>query len=84
LESGTVGTVQDYTNLRAEKSLSTFNVAQRFVTTYILDLPIGQGKLFFRNVGAGLNRVIGGWGINGITTLQSGFPLVLTAQGKLS
>ena len=82
LESGSVGSVQDFDNLKAEKSLSSFNVAHRFVTTYILDLPVGKGKRFLGNIGDGLNRVVGGWGVNGITTFQTGFPLVLTATAN--
>ena len=82
LESGTVGSVQDYTNLRPEKSLSTFNVEHRFVTTYIADLPFGRGRLFLNNLNGGLDRIVGGWGFNGITTFQTGFPLAITAQAN--
>src|ERR1700730_1120772 len=39
LEPYTVGAIQDYTNLRAERSLESFDVPQRFVLSYVLDLP---------------------------------------------
>lgn len=58
---------------------SDFDVSQRFVTSYIYQLPVGRGKRF----GGGMNRAadlaIGGWQLTGITTFQSGFPFSITA-----
>jgi Carboxypeptidase regulatory-like domain len=62
-------------NLRGERSLDGFDVPQRFVMSAVLDLPVGRGKKFAGNVGSVGDKVIGGWGINTIITLQSGFPL---------
>jgi hypothetical protein len=82
LEShGTAG-VQNWNNLRAEKSLASFDVPHRFVVSYVLPLPFGKNKHFFANAGPILDRVVGGWGVNGITTLQSGFPLGLTTAAN--
>jgi hypothetical protein len=44
----------------------------------VLDLPFGQGKKYFSNASRALNNFIGGWGIDGVTTFQRGFPLVFT------
>jgi hypothetical protein len=38
------------------------------------ELPIGQGHALFSNASPLENRVAGGWTLNGIATLQSGFP----------
>src|SRR6202008_1264459 len=75
LEPG-VGGIQDNNNLRGERSLSSQDVPQRLVISYVLDLPFGQGKKYLSNLGGTLNRVVGGWGIDGVTTFQIGFPLV--------
>jgi Carboxypeptidase regulatory-like domain len=75
LETG-VGALQDNNNLRGERSLSSQDVPQRLVISYVLDLPFGQGKKFLANVNSRLNTMIGGWGIDGVTTFQRGFPLV--------
>ena len=81
LEGGsTVGAIQDFNNLGNERSLLSFDVPQRFVVSYVLELPIGKGKRFLNSVNGALNRVVGGWGINGIVTQQSGFPVALSAQ----
>jgi Carboxypeptidase regulatory-like domain len=75
LETG-VGAIQDNNNLLAERSISSQDVPQRMVISYVLDLPFGQGRRYFSNMDRRLNRVVGGWGIDGVTTFQRGFPLV--------
>ncbi|MBT9330096.1 TonB-dependent receptor domain-containing protein [Paracidobacterium acidisoli] len=84
LEShGTAG-VQDWNNLKGEQSLASFDVPNRAVISYVLELPFGHNKRFASNVGPVMDRVIGGWTVNGITILQSGFPLGLTTATNLT
>jgi hypothetical protein len=71
-----VGGIQDNNNLHRERSLSSQDVPQRVVVSYVLDLPFGQGKRFLSGVGGHANKLIGGWGMDGVTTFQRGFPLV--------
>ncbi len=73
-----VGALQDNNNLRGERSLSSQDVPQRLVVSYVLDLPFGQGRKYLFNVGSRLNHFVGGWGIDGVTTFQRGFPLVFS------
>jgi hypothetical protein len=77
LEPG-VGEIQDNNNLRAERSLSSQDVPQRLVISYVLDLPFGKGKRYFAGANGTTDKVIGGWGIDGVTIFQRGFPLVFT------
>jgi hypothetical protein len=67
----------DAYNLHNERSLDGYDVPQRFVLGYVLDLPLGRGKKYGNNLSPTANKLLGGWGIDGILTLQSGFPLVL-------
>src|SRR5207245_2702862 len=39
------------------------------------ELPFGNGKHFANGLGGAANRLVGGWQVNGILTLLSGFPL---------
>jgi hypothetical protein len=73
-----VGTIQDNDNLRGERSLSSQDVPQRLVISYVLDLPFGQGKKYLANISSAWNNVLGGWGVDGVTTFQRGFPLVFS------
>jgi len=81
LDAGTgVAGVQDWNNFRAERSLSSFDSRQRLTVSYVLDLPMGKGKKLLSNVSGPADKLVSGWGINGMTTLQMGFPLGLTAS----
>jgi hypothetical protein len=71
--------LQNWHNLRAEKSLASYDVAHRAVISYVLDLPFGNGKKFFPGAAGLVDKVISGWGVNGVTTFQSGFPLFFSA-----
>src|SRR4029077_7964665 len=37
--------------------------------------PFGKGKKFFSGVSGPVGKIVSGWGVDGITTLQRGFPL---------
>jgi len=67
--------------LNLERGPSSFDVRHRFISVYVLDIPIGPGHrlLGWNN---GFNRqVFGGWQISGITTLQSGAPFTVVNGG---
>lgn len=78
LENHGAAGVQDWNNLRGEKSLATYDLRHRLVVSYVLDLPFGTNKRFIGNAGTALNYIVGGWSVNGITTLQTGFPLAFS------
>jgi carboxypeptidase family protein/TonB-dependent receptor-like protein len=85
LESGSttggVGSVQDWNNLAGERSLSSQDISQRLVISYVLDLPFGRGRAYASNLSGVANGVVSGWGVDGITTFQRGFPLKITWGG---
>ena len=70
---GNGGSVQNFYNMKAEKAIASFDVTNRTIINYVLDLPFGKGKRWLNNGGA-VNAIVGGWQVNGITTFQSGFP----------
>ena len=79
---GGIGVVQDNTNLKAEKSLSQQDLASNLVINYGIDLPFGHGEKYFSGANGIANSIIGGWRISGITTLRSGLPIALVANGN--
>jgi hypothetical protein len=79
--TGGVGQVQDWNNLKREKSLSSQDVSQRLIISYVLDLPFGHGKRFAAGLSGIANKAVSGWGIDGVTTFQRGFPLKITWAG---
>jgi Carboxypeptidase regulatory-like domain len=79
--TGGVGSVQDWNNLKGEKSLSSQDVSQRLIISYVLDLPFGHGRKFANNLTGAENGLVSGWGVDGITTFQRGFPLKISWAG---
>ena len=77
LEAST-GSIQDNNNNRANRSLSSQDVSQRLVISYVYDLPFGHGQKYLANVSTAANKIVGGWGIDGVTIFQKGFPLALS------
>jgi len=73
--SGFFGTegcnIQQIYNIRAERSVSAFNVPQNLVATYNYQLPVGRGKML--NVDNRiLDLLVGGWEYSGFIRLNSG------------
>jgi hypothetical protein len=62
---------------------SDFDVAQRFVSSYIYQVPVGRGKSVMPNVNRAVDALVGGWQVTGITTFQTGFPFSVTASDAL-
>jgi hypothetical protein len=81
LESGGQGGIQDWNNRKNERSLSSFDVPQRLVVSYVLDLPVGHGKRFLSNASGVAGKLVSGWGLEGVTTYQRGFPLNFGTTG---
>jgi hypothetical protein len=78
---GTVG-IQDNYNLRAERSLSTFDRTHSAAVTGLYELPFGRGKKFA--TGGWPSALIGGWQINGILTMRTGLPLSISTSQNLT
>ena len=71
-QSGSTTNPLDSWNLKKEKSYAPLNLPAVFVTSAGYELPFGTGKPWVNKGPAKL--FLGGWQINGILTLQSGFP----------
>jgi hypothetical protein len=60
----------DPLNVRQQYGPAAFNRPQRFVLTYTYDLPYkGEGWQ---------EKLLGGWGVSGVTTIQDGLPFTVT------
>jgi len=79
--SGGVGGIQDWNNLKKERSISSQDVPQRLAISYVLDLPFGRGKKFLNDTTGATEKAVSGWGVDGVTTLQRGFPVKISDGG---
>jgi hypothetical protein len=69
------GAVQDPENLRAEKAVSSEDIPNNFVVSYLYELPIGKGKKFFAASPWPVKAVISGWEVSGVQHYESGQPI---------
>jgi hypothetical protein len=73
------GSIQDNTNLKAEKSLSQQDFPYNVAISYSYLLPFGANQLYLNHAGAVANAIVSGWRLNGITNFRSGQPVGLSA-----
>jgi hypothetical protein len=76
--------VQNHYNIRGERSLALYDTPHRAVISYIVDLPFGKGQWLGHDVTGLADRLISGWGVNGVTTFQSGNPLPISVASNTS
>ena len=70
--------VQNYYDRQAERALSGNDVRNRFNTSTVYELPFGHGRRWMKDSVAG--RLLGGWNLGAILTLQDGSPNGITTQ----
>ena len=68
------GLVSNPFNLAADKGLATYDARNVGVVNVLYDLPIGRGQAFARDVEGWRDKVLSGWTVSSIVTVQSGFP----------
>ncbi|HEV8485770.1 MAG TPA: hypothetical protein VGV87_19660, partial [Blastocatellia bacterium] len=66
-------------DLPAERGKSNFNVRNRFIASFMWELPIAE-----HNENPFVKAVIAGWKLNGIVTLQDGGPVTGFVSGNLT
>ncbi len=67
----------DAYNRRLEWSLSSLDIAQRLVTSFVYELPFGKGKAVGGALNPALDKFVSGWQVNGILTFSSGSPIFI-------
>jgi hypothetical protein len=72
LGSANNGDFRDQTNPNLDYANSDFDVRQRFVFSYMYDLPFGRGKSLGGGASGFLNRIIGDWQMAGVVSVATG------------
>ena len=73
--AGGEGNMTDAYNWALNKGLSPNDVRNRLVISGLWELPVGRGKALGSSFNALTDAVLGGWGLNFITTFQTGNPV---------
>ncbi len=72
LNTNNLSAIQDPTNLKGEKSVSTQDLPNVFVASFIQELPFGKGRSFLNHGFA--SYLAGGWQAGAVLRYQSGVP----------
>jgi hypothetical protein len=75
-----VGSRQDNYNRAAERALSSIHLPQRLVVSGVWEAPIGPGRRWLSGGNAFSKKVLEGWQINWVGTMQSGRTLAITSS----
>jgi hypothetical protein len=74
----------DMNNARLERARSIFDVTHSTKANFSYTLPFGEGTRWASSSGF-VNRLVGGWAVNGFLTYQSGAPFsVMSLRGTLN
>ncbi|HXM95714.1 MAG TPA: carboxypeptidase regulatory-like domain-containing protein [Candidatus Dormibacteraeota bacterium] len=72
--------VQNPFDVRSLRSVSPNNAAHVAVFSYLYELPFGKGRAWLSQPGI-LDKIVGGWQVNGIHRYQSGLPTTVLNSG---
>ncbi|HZS49521.1 MAG TPA: TonB-dependent receptor [Bryobacterales bacterium] len=79
--NSTGGRMQNVLDRKAEKGLAELDHRHRFTAGFVYELPFGKGRAFFSGAKGAMDRILGGWAVDGIFTLQSGYPMTIVRAG---
>jgi hypothetical protein len=68
----------NYRNLEAEFGTSGYDQPFNNTTSFVWELPFGEGRRYAANLNPVLDAVLGGWRVVGINTMTSGVPINLS------
>ena len=71
---------QNTNNLAGEYSLSGYDSRHRLVVSYVYNLPFGRDQHFGAGVTGIADKLISGWGLNGVSTFQDGYPMGISSS----
>jgi hypothetical protein len=68
-----------------EKAPADYDLRQALKINSTYELPVGRGKAFLSNANNLVDKIVGGWQISGIWSLQSGAPFsILSGRGTFN
>jgi len=67
-------------DVKRDRGRSEFEVDHRLVSSFLYDLPFGRGRRYFSQQSRIANALVSGWQVNGIVTMQRGFPYSVNAR----
>jgi hypothetical protein len=70
--------LQDNNNRRANRGLTASDTRHRFTLSSVYEFPFGSNRRYLSDVHGVVGKIVSGWQMSGIMTLQTGQPLTAT------
>jgi hypothetical protein len=67
-------------NTRLDKSRASIDVPQSFTANFLYPLPLGKGKRLARSAPTVIDKIIGGWELQGLTKWSTGSPFQIMSN----
>jgi hypothetical protein len=81
LNAGNVGPQNVY-DMNAEYSLSNVHSPHRVSLSTSYELPFGKGKAFLGSANRFVDMAVGGWSLNAVTIMQTGYPVQIVQNSN--
>jgi len=75
------GTVSDIYNINLDYGNVSFTHRNRFLTTFLYQLPFGRSGTFLNKANRFLDAIVGGWQLSGVMLFESGPFMTIIAPG---
>ena len=75
--------IQNPYDMKADRSVSSYDVPHNLVLSWVYDLPFGKSKALHTGNRA-VDYAIGNWQINGLADIRSGQPVNVTIAGDIA
>ena len=73
--------LQDAFNPNAFRGPSDFDSRHTVSSDFVLELPVGRGKMLLGGAKGWVNELVGGWQVSGLLSFHSGTPLTISDAG---
>jgi len=79
-----IGSIQDSFNPNSNRGPSDFDIRHNVTANFVVELPVGRGKMLFSQAPKFVDTIIGGWQVSSLVTMRSGTPVNVTNGGIYS
>jgi Carboxypeptidase regulatory-like domain/TonB dependent receptor len=80
----TIGSIQDSFNPNSNRGPSDFDIRHNVTANFVVELPVGKGKMFLSGAPKVVDAILGGWQVSSLVTLRSGTPYNVSNGGVYS
>ncbi len=81
-ERASANTLQNTFNPKGNRAVSDYDSRHNITADFTAPLPFGKGRPMLNNLNGLVDRLIGGWQINGVVHYSSPFPFSAVASGN--